>query len=252
MGEDLMDSITTSAIVYTCISGSVVCGMYLRYVLPNEHMSTDSRDAIKLSLGVMASIASVALGMLVASAKGFYDMQTAEVVELSDQAILLDRTLAHFGPEAMDTRDNLRASMVQALDRTWRAGGSRLDPGPLSNRLYDMILQLPARDDGKRGLKTQALTISMAVAHQHWLMHEQMLTPVPPTLLIILASWLSIIFLGFGLLSPRNATVTTSLFISALTVSGAFLLILEMYRPYQGLIQVPSAPVREAIAQIGR
>src|SRR5215472_8581907 len=145
-----MDSITTSTIVFACISGSAVCGMCLRSALPDRHISTDSIDAIKLSLGVMASIAAVALGMLVASAKGFYDTQTAEVVELSDQAILLDRTLAHLGPETKDARDFLRAGVAQALDQIWSpkvVGTSRLDPGPLADRFYDMILQLPVRDD---------------------------------------------------------------------------------------------------------
>src|SRR5262249_4979659 len=162
---------------------------------------------------------------------------------------------AHLGPETKNARDTLRAGVAQALDQIWspnRAGGSRLDPGPLADRFYDMILQLRAQDDAERALKTQALAIAIAIAHQRWLINEQMLTPVPPTLLIVLAGWLSIIFLGFGLLSPRNATVIGSLLISAFTVSGAFLLILEMYRPYQGLIQVPSGPVREALAHLGR
>jgi hypothetical protein len=50
-----------------------------------------------------------------------------------------------------------------------------------------MILQLPERDDTKRGLKSEALTITMAIGHQRWLIDEQMQTAVPPTLLIILA-----------------------------------------------------------------
>ena len=43
-----------------------------------------------------------------------------------------------------------------------------------------------------------------------------------------------------------------TLFLCALSVSGAIFLILEMYTPYQGLIQVSSAPLREALAHLGR
>lgn len=250
-----MDAIRTSSIVLACIFGSALCGMYLRSVLPNAHLGTDSKDSLKLSLGVMATIASVSLAMLLASARGFYDTQTAEVVELSDQVILLNRTLARFGPETKGARDILRAAVADALEQTWSTGrgrGTRLEPGSMVDSFYDVILKLPDTDDAKRGLKAQALNIAASMGHLRWLMFEQTTVAFPRTLLIVLVTWLCIIFLGFGLLSPRNATVIGSLFISVSTVSGAFLVILEMYRPYQGLIQVSSDPVREALAHLTR
>jgi hypothetical protein len=62
---------------------------------------------------------------------------------------------------------------------------------------------------------------------------------------------LTVLFISFGLFAPRNATVLIGLFIAALAVSGAILLILEMYHPEAGLIQVSDAPLRAAQAQIG-
>lgn len=41
-------------------------------------------------------------------------------------------------------------------------------------------------------------------------------------------------------------------FVSALSVSGAILLILEMYTPYSGVIAVSSAPLRVALAHLGQ
>jgi len=46
--------------------------------------------------------------------------------------------------------------------------------------------------------------------------------------------------------------VITTLLISALAVSGAVLLILEMYSPYTGLIQISSAPLRAALSHLGQ
>ena len=43
-----------------------------------------------------------------------------------------------------------------------------------------------------------------------------------------------------------------TLFLCALSVSGAIFLILEMYTPYQGLIQISSAPLRDALAHLGQ
>jgi hypothetical protein len=46
--------------------------------------------------------------------------------------------------------------------------------------------------------------------------------------------------------------VGSGLFISALAVAGAIFLILEMYHPHAGLIQVSDAPLRAALAQLGQ
>jgi hypothetical protein len=67
-----------------------------------------------------------------------------------------------------------------------------------------------------------------------------------------LVFWITVIFLAFGLFAPTNATLLISLFVSAASVSGAVLMILEFYRPYSGIIRLSSAPVRAALDQLGR
>jgi nitric oxide reductase large subunit len=64
--------------------------------------------------------------------------------------------------------------------------------------------------------------------------------------------WLTIIFVSFGLFAPPNATVVATLFVCALSVSGAIFLVLEMDRPFSGLIQISDAPLRNALAHLGR
>jgi hypothetical protein len=54
------------------------------------------------------------------------------------------------------------------------------------------------------------------------------------------------------LFSPRNATVTGVFLVSALSVSGAIFLILEIDRSFEGMIQVSSAPLRQALARLGQ
>jgi len=68
--------------------------------------------------------------------------------------------------------------------------------------------------------------------------------------LFVLMSWMTILFFGFGLISRHNATVVAALFVGSLSVAGAILLILEMNQPYNGWIQVSSAPLRAALAQM--
>jgi len=68
---------------------------------------------------------------------------------------------------------------------------------------------------------------------------------------VILTFWLVVLFASFGLYAPRNATVFAALLISALSVSGAIFLILELDQPFEGLIQISSAPLRDAFTHLG-
>ena len=82
--------------------------------------------------------------------------------------------------------------------------------------------------------------------------YEQATTAVSTPLLVVLVLWLTVIFISFGLFAPFNATAVSSLFVAALSVSGAIFLILEMYTPYEGLIQISNAPLRAALAHLGQ
>ena len=83
-------------------------------------------------------------------------------------------------------------------------------------------------------------------------MFTQGTAAVSVPLLVVLVLWLTIIFISFGLFAPFNATVVSSLFLSALSVSGAIFLILDMYTPYTGVIGISSAPLQIALAQLAQ
>jgi hypothetical protein len=118
--------------------------------------------------------------------------------------------------------------------------------------LYDKIQGLSAKNDTQRSLQGQALSMAMDLGKTRWLMYEQATIPVSMPLLVVLVLWLTVIFISFGLFAPFNGTVVSSLFVSALSVSGAIFLILEMYEPYAGVIQISSAPLRAALAHLGQ
>jgi membrane-bound ClpP family serine protease len=82
-------------------------------------------------------------------------------------------------------------------------------------------------------------------------MFEQESATISKPMLIILLCWLTTLFASFGLFAPRNGTAVAALFVSALSVSEAILLILELYSPYQGLITLSSTPLRTALTQLG-
>lgn len=90
------------------------------------------------------------------------------------------------------------------------------------------------------------------IGQTRWLMFEQRSTSFSKPLLAIVVCWLTVIFVSFGLYTKPNATVTTALFVGALSVSTAIFLVLEMYSPYTGLIRIPMAPLHTVLDQLGR
>lgn len=108
-----------SVIVFVAVVFGMLCGMVVRRSLPEEHLSSESRDAMKLALGLIGTMAALVLGLLVASAKSAYDTQKTEITQMSAKIILLDRTLAHFGTQTQDIRKRLRESTDRALAQIW-------------------------------------------------------------------------------------------------------------------------------------
>ena len=92
----------------------------------------------------------------------------------------------------------------------------------------------------------------MAMGQTRLLLAAQKNNSVSLPMLVVLVAWLAIIFISFWFFAPRNLTVIVSLLVSAVSVSGAVFLILEMYSPYAGLIHVSGAPIRAALAHLGQ
>ena len=99
-------------------------------------------------------------------------------------------------------------------------------------------------------LQGQALHMAINLGRTRLLLFENAGSSIPFPVLLVLVFWL-IIFASFGLFAPRNATVVAAFLVTALSVSGAIFLILELDRSFEGILQVSSAPLRAALARIG-
>jgi hypothetical protein len=251
-----LSSLIVGLIAFLFIFGGALLGMFLRGVMPENHLSDDSKDSVKLGMGLVATMCALVLGLLIASAKTYYDTQNAELTEMSAKIVMLDRMLAHYGPETNDCRTFLRSVVERSIEQLWRRGGpqgSHIDPTAVSSEaLSEKTLALTPKDDRQRFIQSQAVSLELSLAQVRWLMFEQSSTQVPKPLVIVLVFWLTIIFIGWGIFAPRNSTVVATWFVSALSVSGAIFLILEMYTPYAGLILVSSDPLRAALSHLGQ
>jgi hypothetical protein len=253
-----MSALEIAAICFVCIFGGALLGMFSRTVLPEHHLNPESKDVVKVGMGLIATMAALVLGLLTGSAKSSFDTQDSELKQMAADVLLLDRTLAHYGPETKKIRDQIRQAIAYKLAVTWPEDGSaaRVDTSettPVVEALEDEIRALSPQSDAQRAFQSRALELTGAVLQTRWLMFGQQAgNAIQTPLLVVMVFWLAALFASFGLFAPRNATVIAVLCVSALSVSGAILLILEMSQPYQGLVKVSSAPLRYTLAHLGQ
>jgi hypothetical protein len=245
-----------SAIVFACLFGGALLGIWLRFSLPQHHMSEDSRRLFQLGLGIIGTMAGLVLGLLVGSSTASYNAQRSELLDLSSKVVLLDRMLMHYGPEAIPVRRSIRDAVQQTLNQIWPQEGvvgPQLDPSAGRGEVVlGKLADLTPKNDLQRLLKPQAISLALNIAQERWLMFEQNGSGLSAPLLVLLVFWFTITFIGFGLFSPPNATVIVALGLCALAVSGAIFVMNEMYTPFQGLMQISSAPLRETLAHLLR
>jgi hypothetical protein len=122
-----VSTVALSVVVFACVFGGALLGFLLRAALPEHHRNADSRDIVKLAMGLVGTMAALVLGLLVASAKSSFDDQSAELTGLSANVVVLDRVLAHYGPETKDARELL--GMIQVSAAPLRAALANLGAG---------------------------------------------------------------------------------------------------------------------------
>src|SRR5262245_46067819 len=253
-----MSSLEIAGITFACIFGGALLGMFLRTLLPDHHLSAESKDVVKVGMGLIATMAALVLGLLTGSAKSSFDTQDGELKQMAANVLLLDRTLAQYGSETKSIRDQIRRAIEYKLVMTWPENGStaRVDTSettPAVERIEGDIRALSPQNDVQRALQARALDISSGLLQTRWLMFGQQAgNAIQTPLLVVLVFWLAALFASFGLFAPRNATVIAVLCVSALSVAGAILLLLEMNEPFQGVVKVSSAPLRYTLAHLGQ
>jgi hypothetical protein len=249
---------SVALLTFACIFGGAFVGMGLSMLLPGHHLSSDSKDSVKMAAGIVATMAALVLGLLVGSSKGSFDTMNSGITQIGAKVIMLDRTLAHFGPETKEIRDKLRGTMETVLRNVWpeeKTGEKNLGTVEKSRgveALQAAIRGLAPQTEHQKMLQAQAEQLAGELAQLRWMLIEQQQTLLPTPLLVVLVFWLSMLFTSFGLFSARNITVIIALCISALSVSAALFIILEMSTPLDGMIKVSSAPIRKALEHMGK
>jgi hypothetical protein len=254
-----LKAVILSLIIFTCIIGGAFIGILFRALLPERHLTDESRNMVTLGMGIVATMAALAVGLMIQGAQVSFSGQRSDLIDMSAKIVFLDRLLADYGPEAEGARETLRDSLERTINQFWPkdgSGGAMIEPPESkSETLYYQILSLKPDNDVRHGIRDEALSLTYDLSLERDTLVMGQSRSIPGVFLIVLGIilfWFVSIFFSFGLYAPTNGTVVATLIISALAVTLALFMIMELNRPFDGLLRMPSAPLVEALQHIGK
>jgi hypothetical protein len=249
-----MSALALSCSIFVLTLGGIFLGTLLRRALPEHHLSKDSQEVVRLGVGLVATIAALVLGLLIAAAKSSFDTKSTQVKQITADIILLDNLLAQYGPEARPIRAEMRGIIGPFADRLWHEekapAATPFAFSAAGEKAYLEIQALSPLSDLQRSLQSRAAQLSTELTQTRLLLFVESDNLIPTPFIAILAFWLVIIFASYSLFSPLNVTTFTCLSLFALSASCAIYLILELSEPFSGLMMISSAPLRHALGPL--
>jgi hypothetical protein len=245
-----MSALAIGLIIWALLVGGALTGVLLRRLLPEHHLDTHTKDVVRLGCALIATIAGLVLGLLINSGRTSSEIQRDEVRLLTANIMLLDHLLEQYGPETRPVRARLRDAVVVAVNRIWNETGRNERPfvgTPASEATERAIRSLTPANEPQRLIKSQLDETAKAILHARLILYEQSRAGLPAAFLVVLVFWLFILFASFSLFSPLNPTAFASVVVIALSAAAAIFLIVEMSNPFDGLMQIDSEPLRQAL-----
>jgi hypothetical protein len=238
-------------VTFMCIALGGAAGMLVRIRLP-DRLIADSREVVRLGAGLMATVAALVLGLMIASAKNSYDTQAANVRQLTANLILLDELLEQYGPETEDARRMIRRAAAITIQRIWHEDPSAKNTTTFSasgaaEQFFTIVETLSPDSDLQRSVKPRIVQAATELARTRLLMFVHVDNAIPKPLLVIVVLWLTVIFASFTLFVEPNAVVAISSLIYALAVSSALFLIVDMSQPFSGLMKISNEPLQHVL-----
>ena len=247
-------------LIYLIITfGAAFLGVRLRSILPASHFEEDSKDSIKLVIGLIATISALVLGLITASAKSSFDSVDDAVKQSAVQILTLDRLLARYGSETTEIRNKMKSAVAERIKVIWPDGLLRRgawDPfqsgmSAKAEGLGAAIRALRPGNEDQKELQRRANDLEENLLEGRWAIFAGSAPSISFPFVLILLFWLAITFLSFGLFAPRNGTVYVAFFVCALSVASAIFLVLELNSPFDGLIRISKGPMQFTYEHLG-
>jgi Protein of unknown function (DUF4239) len=241
-------TIASFALILVSIGG----GLFLRYKLPDSHLSGDSKEVIRLATALIGTMAAVVVALLFASTRSTYEVTNSHVARLTAGVVELDQLLKEYGgQESLELRRALRSDVSAMISAIWRddtpVSGQLLRPVTQEDTVLYKLRQLDPKTPLQSAVKARALTVSNDIEQTRLTLLSQPPDSLSRPFITVLVLWLCFIFASFSMSSKANPTLVVVLLICGFTASTAVYLILELGQPFDGLLQLSNSALRHAL-----
>ena len=251
-----MPEFLIACIIFFCLVGASLGCLFLHEKVPERYRLEETGNFVRQVTAIFVLMTSLVLGLMINSAKTTFESIDRNVHVFATDLILLDRTLRQYGPETNEARQRLPAYVQRALN------GTPPDDDPLMagdrtserllNEVWSSLATTKPPDDQHVELWRDARQQFQKVVELRWTLVEQSEGTIPMPLMIMVVTWLTLIFASLGYRAPRNIVVLASLVLAAFLMASAIYLILDMDIPFAGPIQVSPTPLERVLADMQR
>lgn len=227
---------------------AMLAGMALRSRLPQHHTSDHSEQAVLRAVGIVVTMAALVLGFVVSSAQDYFQAVEADLTDIAADVARLDDVLARAGSDTGPPRKLLREALGSAVRKIWPGhptslpGDADADGVRILGNVTDAIVALPRGDARRTALLQEATALASSIEADAYKLTRLRQGRSQTALLVVILSWLVIVYLGFGLVLPRTPTAIIATVASAAAAAGAMFLVVELSSPLAGIVHIsPSA-----------
>jgi hypothetical protein len=253
-----MDHYVFSALVLVLILLSAALGSYLRATLADHHFSEDSLAAMRIAVGLVATLSALVLSLLISSGKSSLDLVNTALQHNSVAMIQLDRTLSQFGPSTDGLRMQVKSDYgrwISFLFSNKTGKTAEAESREILESTYDIqgrIFALQSVGPLQEKLRDHAITLWDDIFAGRWLALEHRRGLIPTPLIVVLVGWLAVIFGIFGFSAPRSWSMCVVFLLCAVSATTAVFVVLDLDTPFQGMVNVSKTPMMDALQFIGR
>jgi hypothetical protein len=259
----------STALLLVLLLAAAAAGHFVRSCLPERHRSRDSVELVQVTINLLVTFTAIVLGLLTTSVKAGFDWAYNARGTYAAELAQMDERLRQYGPATAPIREQLRAYVAAVIASTWPdekppAGVKYPDVSHLpltgeSHVLGDIINDvgreinlLEPKDPLHQRLQSECEQRYSDLVKARWAVIEGERQSISSPFYWVLVLWLVILFASLGLTAPANPVTILVVTLSAISITVAVFVIIDLDLPYGGLFSIPSTSMRNALADMMR
>ena len=259
----------STALLLVLLLGAAGAGYFVRSRLPEKHRSQELLILVQLTINLLVTFTAIVLGLLTTSVKAGFDAAYNARGTYAAEIAQLDEYLREYGPETDKIREQLREYVAAVIASTWPdekppAGVQYPDVsdmplvgeshvlGDIINAVGREINLLESKDPLHQRLQAECAQQYWDLVKARWAVIEGARASISAPFYWVLVLWLVILFASLGLTAPANRVTILVIALSAISITVAVFVIIDLDLPYGGLFSIPSTSMRDALADMMR